>query len=101
MNKLHCLRSIAPFLALCCLLAPSVGHAQNVAIIAANTADRIIRDSTGDGMGNAPGNVAGPTAFVGEAFADTDESRYYLPFELTEEHRNAVLATPSFLTPSH
>lgn len=52
-------------------------------------------------MGNAPGNVAGPTAFVGEAFADTDESRYYLPFELTEEHRNAVLATPSFLTPSH
>lgn len=61
--------------------------------VIASPEDRIIRDTTGDGLGDSFGSVADTVARVGEAPATDDaDSRYYLPFgPLTPEQIGAIL----------
>lgn len=65
-------------------------------IILGNTADRIIRDTTADGLGNSTGSDATTTAWIGEAFEDADQSRYYLPFgNLSLPESDAIANAPN------
>lgn len=75
-------RKILPLLATTVFLGsfPGISSSLDATIIVADLADRILRDTTGDGSGNSTGSEATTTAWIGEAFTDADQSRYYLPF---------------------
>ncbi len=64
--------------------------------VVASPEDRIIRDTTDDGLGNSLGNAADTIARVGEApGADDADSRYYLPFgPLTPDEVDAIARAP-------
>ncbi len=83
--------------AFCISLAFASG-ANAAILILADPADRIIRDTTGDGVGNDLGSISFHLGQVGEAgAADADDSRFFLPFDLTSEQIDAIEAVPAVM----